>query len=59
MAVLQWAEWALDETASWTTTAPDEHKLDRGREVMLAPMDGPKDEQAGWRDITAGLLETA
>ena len=37
-AMRGWAIWALEETANWETTAPDEDKLARGREVMLLPM---------------------
>ena len=37
-AVHRWAEWALDEVAEWSDTAPTPDKLRRGREVFAIPM---------------------
>lgn len=37
-AVHRWAEWALDEVAGWTDTAPDAKKLDRARAIFSIPM---------------------
>ncbi len=37
-AMRSWALWALEEIAEWESTAPDENKLARGREVLLMSM---------------------
>jgi PadR family transcriptional regulator, regulatory protein AphA len=37
-ALLRWAQWALDETATWHDTAPDNHKLDQARTILSRPV---------------------
>jgi PadR family transcriptional regulator, regulatory protein AphA len=37
-AVQRWAAWALDEVSGWQNTAQDDDKLNRARELLLAPV---------------------
>ena len=37
-ALHRWSQWALDETASWPDTAPDQHKLEQARTILRTPV---------------------
>jgi len=37
-ALQRWAQWAMDETATWRDTAPDRRKLDRAHTILRTPV---------------------